>query len=94
MLVRAWIQDISGSGIRINVLSPGAVDTPSLRGAFELAAGADQVDQLVNSIGPRSAIGRIGDPREIGKVAAFLASDDASYINGVELFADGGQTQV
>jgi NAD(P)-dependent dehydrogenase (short-subunit alcohol dehydrogenase family) len=94
MLVRAWIQDITGSGIRINVLSPGAVDTPSLRGAFALAAGADQVDHLVDAIGQRSPIGRIGDPREIGKVAVFLASDDASYINGVELFADGGQTQV
>ena len=94
MFVRAWIQDLKGSGIRINVLSPGAVDTPSLRRAFELAAGADQVDGLVDAIGERSPIGRIGQPNEIGKVAAFLASDDASYVNGVELFVDGGQTQV
>lgn len=94
MFVRAWIQDLKGSGIRINVLSPGAVDTPSLRRAFELSAGADQVGQLVDAIGQRSPVGRIGQASEIGKVAAFLASDDASYVNGVELFVDGGQTQV
>ncbi|MDX6536231.1 MAG: hypothetical protein QOD37_572 [Gaiellales bacterium] len=94
MFVRAWIQDTKGSGVRINVLSPGAVDTPSLRSAFALAAGSGQVDELVSAIGQRSPIGRIGDPREIAKVAVFLASDDASYINGVELFADGGQTHV
>lgn len=94
ILVRAWIQDTKGSGIRFNVLSPGAVDTPSLRRAFWLASGPEHVDEMVQAIGARSPIGRIADPREIATVAAFLISDDASYVNGVELFADGGQTEV
>jgi NAD(P)-dependent dehydrogenase (short-subunit alcohol dehydrogenase family) len=93
-MVRALIQDVKGTGVRINVLSPGAIDTPSLRKALGTAAGADRVDGLVQSMAQRSPIGRIGEAREIGQVAVFLASDAASYVNGVELFADGGLTQV
>ena len=93
-MVRALIQDVKGTGVRINVLSPGAIDTSSLRKALGTAAGADRVDGLVQSMAQRSPIGRIGEAREIGQVAVFLASDAASYVNGVELFADGGLTQV
>jgi NAD(P)-dependent dehydrogenase (short-subunit alcohol dehydrogenase family) len=93
-MVRALIQDVKGTGVRINVLSPGAIDTPSLRKALGTAAGADGVDGLVQSMAQRSPLGRIGEAREIGQVAVFLASDAASYVNGVELFADGGLTQV
>jgi NAD(P)-dependent dehydrogenase (short-subunit alcohol dehydrogenase family) len=91
--VRGWIQDVEGSGIRINVLSPGAIDTPSLRLALEGASGADQVDAKVSEMGEGNPLGRLGDPREIGKVAVFLSSDQSSFITGVELFVDGGLAQ-
>ena len=93
-MVRALIQDLKGTGVRINILSPGAVDTPSLRRALVKAAGSEAVDQIVQSMAQRSPLGRIGEAREIGRVAVFLASDASSYINGVELFVDGGLTQV
>jgi NAD(P)-dependent dehydrogenase (short-subunit alcohol dehydrogenase family) len=93
-MVRALIQDVKGTGVRINVLSPGAVDTPSLRRALSKAAGADRVDGIVRSMAQKSPLGRIGEGREIGQVAVFLASDASSYVNGVEIFADGGLTQV
>jgi len=92
-MVRSWIQDIKGSGIRINVLSPGAVDTPSLRIALEGASGPDQVDALVAKMGDGNPVGRLASPREMGKAAVFLCSDASSFITGVELFADGGMAQ-
>jgi NAD(P)-dependent dehydrogenase (short-subunit alcohol dehydrogenase family) len=92
-LVRGWIQDIKGSGVRINVLSPGAVDTPSLRIALAGASGADQVDAKVMQMGEGNPIGRLADPREIGKAAVFLCGAASSFITGVELFVDGGMAQ-
>lgn len=91
--VRAWIQDTKGSGVRINVLSPGAVDTPSLRIALAGASGADQVDTKVREMGEGNPLGRLADPRELGKAAVFLSSDASSFVTGVELFADGGMAQ-
>ncbi|HMG07538.1 MAG TPA: SDR family oxidoreductase [Mucilaginibacter sp.] len=93
-MIRAWIQDIQGSGIRINVLTAGAIDTPSLRSALESASGADKVDEAVKKMGEGNPIGRLGQPRDIGKAAVFLASDDSGFITGIELFADGGMAQV
>jgi NAD(P)-dependent dehydrogenase (short-subunit alcohol dehydrogenase family) len=93
-MVRALIQDLKGTGVRINILSPGAVDTLSLRSTLAKAAGPEAVDQIVQSMAQKSPLGRIGEAREIGQVAVFLASDASSYVNGVELFADGGLTQV
>lgn len=92
--VRAWIQDIKGSGIRMNVLSPGAVDTDSLRSAAAMAQGADRVDAFVTEMGEGNPTGRIADPREMGKAAVFLSSDASSFVTGVELFVDGGMAQV
>lgn len=94
MMMRSIIQDIKGSGIRINLLSPGAVDTASLRDALGKASGPEKVNELIAAMGSKSPIERIGQPEELAKVAAFLASDDSSYVNGIELFADGGLTQV
>lgn len=88
-LVRSWIVDIKGSGVRINLLSPGPVDTESLRNML-----AEHTEAVIQSLSEKSTIGRIGEAQEIGKAVAFLASDAASYINGIELFADGGASQV
>ncbi|WP_247643256.1 SDR family oxidoreductase [Salinicola sp. MIT1003] len=88
-MVRSWILDIKGSGVRINLLSPGPVDTQSLRSML-----ADDAEQIIQAFSEKSTLGRIGEAHEIGKAAAFLASDASSYINGVELFADGGASQV
>jgi NAD(P)-dependent dehydrogenase (short-subunit alcohol dehydrogenase family) len=92
-MVRAWIQEVKGTGIRINVLSPGAVDTPSLRAALADASGAGQVDTLVTKMGEGNPLGRLAQPRELGTAAVFLASEASSFITGVELFADGGMAQ-
>jgi len=92
-MVRAWIQEVKGTGIRINVLSPGAVDTPSLRSALADASGADAVDALVTNMGEGNPLGRLAQPRELGTAAVFLSSDASSFITGVELFADGGMAQ-
>ncbi|OKI30154.1 SDR family oxidoreductase [Streptomyces sp. CB03911] len=92
--VRGWIQDIKGSGVRINVLSPGAVDTDSLRSALGMAQGADAVQAAVRTMGEGNPTGRIADPREMGTAAVFLCSEAAGFITGVELFVDGGMAQV
>jgi NAD(P)-dependent dehydrogenase (short-subunit alcohol dehydrogenase family) len=91
--VRAWIQEIKGTGVRINVLSRGAVDTPSLRIALTRSHGADQVQAQVDKMGEGNPTGRLADPREMGKAAVFLSSDASSYVTGVELFVDGGLAQ-
>lgn len=86
--VRGWVQDVKGSGVRINVLSPGAIDTPSLRKALE----SEKDESKIKALTDRIPLGRLGQPLEIGSVAAFLASEAASYITGIELFVDGGLT--
>jgi NAD(P)-dependent dehydrogenase (short-subunit alcohol dehydrogenase family) len=93
-MVRALIRDVGGTGVRINILSPGTVDTPSLRRALGKAGGAEQADATVKSIAERSPLGRLGQASEIGRAAVFLASEAASYVNGVELFVDGGDERL
>jgi 3alpha(or 20beta)-hydroxysteroid dehydrogenase len=80
----------SGYGIRVNTIHPGPHATPMLLagGTAEQAAAIPQVKAVIDSIPMK----RMGEPREIGKVVAFLASDDASYITGAEIFVDGGLT--
>ena len=87
-LVRSWVSDLKGSGIRLNIVSPGPTNTQSLRDAF-----GEHAEESLAFLNERSPIGRIGEPEEIAAVAAFLASGAASYVNGVELFADGGASQ-
>jgi NAD(P)-dependent dehydrogenase (short-subunit alcohol dehydrogenase family) len=91
--VRGWISEVKGRGIRINVLSPGAIDTPSLRTALAGASGEENVEREVARMGEGNPLGRLGDPREIGKAVVFLSSDDSSFVTGVELFVDGGMAQ-
>ena len=91
-LARSWALDLKDSGIRVNVVSPGATRTPGL---VELAGEDEQAQQgLLDYLASRIPLGRVGEAEEIGKAVLFLASDDASFVNGAELFADGGQAQV
>lgn len=91
-LARGWIQDLKDTGIRVNVLSPGPTRTPALLDF----AGDDVAAQqgMLDYLSTRVPLGRVGEPEEIAKAALFLASDDSSFVNGTELFADGGQAQV
>ena len=74
------------------MLSPGPIRTPAL---LEYA-GNDPAQQqgMLDYLGTRNPLGRVGEPEEIAKAALFLASDDSSFVNGTELFADGGQAQI
>jgi NAD(P)-dependent dehydrogenase (short-subunit alcohol dehydrogenase family) len=87
---RNWILDLKGSGIRVNILSPGPTATPGAYGLVP-ASERDQFSQLLQSGVP---LGRIGQPEEIAAAALFLASDESSFVNGIELFVDGGAAQV
>jgi len=91
-LARSWTLDLKERGIRVNVVSPGPVKTPGLAGL----AGPDAARQqgLLDYMATQVPIGRVADPEEIAKAVAFLASDDASFVAGAELFVDGGQAQV
>lgn len=87
-MVRSWVAELHGSGIRLNIVSPGPTNTPSLRAAF-----GNKAEEGLAFLTAKSPLGRIGEPDEIAAAVAFLASDDSGYINGIELFADGGASQ-
>jgi NAD(P)-dependent dehydrogenase (short-subunit alcohol dehydrogenase family) len=87
---RTWILDLKGTGIRVNVLSPGPTKTPGLVGLVS----PDQQQALLSTFAAKLPIGRVGDPDEIGKAAVFLASDASSFVTGIELFVDGGEAQI
>ena len=88
---RGWTSDLKDRKIRVNVVSPGPIDTPGLSG---LAQNEEQKQALYAQLASGVPLGRIGRPDEIAKAAVFLASDDASYVAGVELFVDGGTVAV
>ncbi|SFB56299.1 NAD(P)-dependent dehydrogenase, short-chain alcohol dehydrogenase family [Rhizobium sp. NFR07] len=87
---RSWALDLKGSGIRVNVLSPGATETPGLKGLVTPAEEA----ALLESLAAQTPLGRIASPEETAAVALFLASEDSSFMTGSEVFADGGAAQV
>lgn len=87
---RTWALDLAGKGVRVNVLAPGPTLTPGLLGLAD--SGAEQ--QLVDQMAAAVPLGRVGDPSEIAAAALFLATEEASFVNGVEFFVDGGQAQV
>lgn len=87
---RNWILDLKNTGIRVNILSPGPTATP---GAHGLVA-ASQLDAFSKALAAQVPLGRVADPEEIANAALFLASDESSFVNGVELFVDGGTAQV
>jgi NAD(P)-dependent dehydrogenase (short-subunit alcohol dehydrogenase family) len=89
---RHWTLDLKERRIRVNVLSPGPTKTPGLLdlAGDNRAAQQSMLDQMASEL----PLGRVADPDEIASAALFLASDDSSFVTGVELFADGGQAQV
>lgn len=89
---RSWILDLKGRGIRVNTLSPGPTKTPGLLNIAGL--GVDEQQGLLDYLASQVPLGRVGDPDEIAKTAVFLASDDASFVTGIELFVDGGMAQI
>jgi NAD(P)-dependent dehydrogenase (short-subunit alcohol dehydrogenase family) len=91
--LRAWIIELKGSGIRVNLLSPGAVDTPSLRLAFAGASGPDEVDAKVAAMGEQNPLGRLVSTNDVAKAAVFLSTDASGGSTGIELFVDGGVAQ-
>ena len=88
---RSWIQDLAPRRIRVNVLVPGATSTPGLHGLFPTEEVNRAVVAMMEAASPA---GRLGSPDEIANAALFLASDDSSFVNGSELFVDGGAAQV
>ena len=84
-LVRTWTTDLKDRRIRSNVVSPGPINTP-LAGRLS----PDVIARIVSTI----PMGRMGEPDEVAKAALFLASDDSSFVTGIELFVDGGRAQI
>ena len=83
--VRGWTMELKDRRIRSNVLSPGPIDTPLVK-----QQSAEVIERIVSTV----PVGRIGTTDEVAKAALFLASDDSSYVTGIELFVDGGRAQV
>lgn len=88
---RNWMLDLKDRHIRVNAISPGVTDTAGLDELFGGGAQAQGTKEYLAGLIPA---GRVGEPDEIAKAVLFLASEDASFVNGVELFVDGGQAQI
>ena len=89
---RSWSVDLKERRIRVNAVSPGVVVTPAYNNA--LGMNDEQIDQFVAQAASTTPLGRSGTPDEIAKAVVFLASDDSSFVTGIELFVDGGMTQI
>jgi NAD(P)-dependent dehydrogenase (short-subunit alcohol dehydrogenase family) len=88
---RGWAVDLKDRKIRVNALSPGTVPTP---GYGSLGLTEQQMQAFLSAQSAAIPLGRVGSPEEIARAALFLASDDSSYVNGIELFVDGGIAQI
>jgi NAD(P)-dependent dehydrogenase (short-subunit alcohol dehydrogenase family) len=89
---RTWSLDLKGRNIRVNVVAPGTIVTPSYKS--ELGLTDEQIKGFSAQAAAATPLGRTGTPDEVAKAVTFLASDDASYVNGIELFVDGGAAQI
>jgi NAD(P)-dependent dehydrogenase (short-subunit alcohol dehydrogenase family) len=87
---RSWTVDLKHRKIRVNAISPGPIDTPMTRSMVQGESG----EQLKKNLLSTMPLGRMGYPDEIAKAVLFLASDDSSFVTGIELFVDGGQAQI
>lgn len=90
--VRTWAVDLKERKIRVNAVSPGTIITPAYKSGLGL--NDDQIDAMMTATAQTAPSGRVGLPVEVATVVAFLASNEAAYVNGVELFVDGGVAQV
>ena len=88
---RTWTVDLKRHKIRVNAVSPGPIDTPAVDG---LAQSEEQVEQLKKNLIAAVPMGRIGNPDEVAKVVSFLASDESSFVTGIDLSVDGGMAQI
>ncbi|UUZ74125.1 SDR family oxidoreductase [Polaromonas sp. P1(28)-8] len=88
---RTWALDLKATGIRVNVLSPGATATPGL---LDGLAKTGHQEAIVAGLVAQTPLGRLGRPEETAAVALFLASDESSFMTGSEVFVDGGQAQI
>ena len=88
---RTWTTDLKHRRIRVNAISPGWIDTPGLSHLLDATEADEQSRAMIKSLVP---LGRLGTSDEIAKAVVFLASNDSSYISGIELFVDGGFAQV
>jgi NAD(P)-dependent dehydrogenase (short-subunit alcohol dehydrogenase family) len=89
---RTWTLELRSRKIRINVVSPGPIDTPGLNNFIRgMGMGEEQIKKAIISSVP---MGRMGAPDEVASAVLFLASDDSSFVTGVELFVDGGMAQI
>ncbi|CAM2144029.1 SDR family NAD(P)-dependent oxidoreductase [Paraburkholderia tropica] len=91
-LARSWVYDLKERGIRVNVVAPGPIRTGGLA---ELGGTSKEAQEgLLAYMASQVPMGRLGEASEVARVVTFLASDDSSFVNGAEVFADGGIAQV
>ncbi len=88
---RTWTADLKARRIRVNALSPGPIETPGVDG---LGRTREEAEAIKASLVAGIPLGRMGTPDEVARAAVFLASDDSSFVTGIELFVDGGMAQV
>jgi NAD(P)-dependent dehydrogenase (short-subunit alcohol dehydrogenase family) len=88
---RSWTVDLKHRKIRVNAISPGVIDTPM---TSSMVQSEELGEQLKTNLVSAVPMGRMGSPDEIAKAVSFLASDDSSYVTGIELFVDGGMAQI
>jgi NAD(P)-dependent dehydrogenase (short-subunit alcohol dehydrogenase family) len=89
---RSWTVELKHRKIRVNAISPGQIDTPGIRTG--MMQNEEQIKQFMASQVATIPLGRMGNPDEVANVVSFLASDDSSFITGIELFVDGGAAQI
>jgi NAD(P)-dependent dehydrogenase (short-subunit alcohol dehydrogenase family) len=83
---RSWTLNLNQRNLRVNAISPGPIDTPFVNRVLN----EQQTQQFIQNVVKATPIGRMGSPDEVAKAVSFLASDDSSYVTGIELFVDGG----
>ena len=91
-MARSIAADLAPRNIRVNVVAPGATKTPIWNRGPRASITADESAELTEAISSRIPLGRWGEPEDLAKAVLFLASDDSSYINAIELMVDGGAT--
>jgi len=87
---RTWAVDLKERGIRVNVVSPGTIITP----AYKTLLSDEQIDAFAAQAAANAPLGRVGTADEIARAVVFLASEDSSFVDGAELFVDGGAAQI